>query len=63
MFGHLFIFLTKHEGGNKLTGSIPTQIGLIVGLSEIKLGDNRFTGAIPSEFGNLTGLKEMSLGE
>ena len=52
-----------NEGGNKLTGTIPTQIGSITGLQEIKLHDNEFTGAIPSEFGQIITLKEMSLGK
>ena len=57
------MFVYVNEGGNMLAGTIPTQIGSITGLLEIKLDGNELTGAIPSEFGQIVTLKEISLGK
>ena len=57
------MFVYVNEGGNMLAGTIPTQIGSITGLLEIKLDGNELTGVIPSEFGQIVTLKEISLGK
>ncbi len=46
----------------ELNGTIPSQLGNLDGLVELKLRDNRLTGGIPSELGNLTVLRSLNLG-
>lgn len=40
-----------------LTGTIPTELGLMTMWHRLWLNSNDFTGTIPSEFGQFTGLK------
>jgi Leucine-rich repeat (LRR) protein len=40
-----------HE--NNLTGAIPTSLGNLTRLQELKLQKNGLSGSIPSSFGNL----------
>jgi len=47
--------------GNKLTGSIPTELGNLTHLTGLDLRSNKLTGSIPSELGNLTQLTELYL--
>ena len=42
---------------NKITGSIPAELGKLQNLKHIGLGDNLLTGAIPPELGNLASLE------
>ena len=43
------------------TGTIPTEIGELTNLKELRVGDNTLTGSLPSELGRLTGLtKELA---
>ena len=37
--------------GNKLQGTIPTEIGNLRNLEILEVGNNRFTGTIPTEAG------------
>ena len=50
-------------GDNKLTGSIPTELGSISRLKNIELNNNILTGPIPTEFGLLTALQDMAVGK
>ena len=38
---------------NKLTGSIPSEVGLLTSMTVLGLGVNSLTGSIPSEICNL----------
>ena len=46
---------------NNLTGSIPPEIGNLVNLERLGLGDNNLTGSIPPEIGNLVNLEWLTL--
>jgi len=46
---------------NKLTGSIPSELGNLTNLSWLFLDNNKLTGSIPSELGNLTNLTALFL--
>jgi Leucine-rich repeat (LRR) protein len=47
--------------GNRLTGSIPRELGNLTHLEELWLSFNQLTGSIPSELGNLSNLEFLSL--
>ena len=44
-----------------LTGTIPTQVGNLTGLTGLDLSGNGLTGAIPAELGSLTKLRTLAL--
>jgi len=46
-----------------LTGTIPSQIGMLTQLSAVYLGGNDLTGTIPSQFGQLTAVTAMFLND
>jgi len=46
---------------NKLTGSIPPELGKLIHLEELDLSENRLSGAMPPELGLLANLKYLSL--
>ena len=48
-------------GNNKLTGSIPAELGDLTNLTELSLGGNGLSGEIPPELGDLTSLQELYL--
>ena len=49
------------SGENALTGSIPSEIGLLTNLKYSFLDNNDLSGEIPSEIGKLTGVKILYL--
>ena len=55
--GHLTLGTTF--GGQ--AREIPSEIGNLTNLTELRLEDNKLTGEIPSEIGNLTNLTQLSL--
>ena len=44
---------------NKLTGTLPTQLGRMTGLRQVILQDNDLTGPIPTELGQLTQMSKL----
>ena len=46
---------------NQLTGTIPTELGLLTYLQVLDLSGNRLTGTIPEELASLTNLQELRL--
>ncbi|CAK7352768.1 unnamed protein product [Dovyalis caffra] len=47
--------------GNRLTGKIPSVIGLMQALAVLELNDNQLTGHIPPELGKLTDLFDLNV--
>ncbi|KAF5948669.1 hypothetical protein HYC85_014626 [Camellia sinensis] len=47
--------------GNRITGSIPKELGNITTLESIVLEFNQMSGPLPQELGNLTRLQKLSL--
>ena len=47
---------------NRLTGTIPPELGNLTNLTNLSLNDNRLTGEMPSELGNLEYLNWLSFG-
>ncbi|MDE2755035.1 MAG: hypothetical protein OXI92_00650 [Acidobacteriota bacterium] len=48
-------------GSNRLTGTVPPELGDLSSLTELNLSNNQLTGAIPPELGNLSNLTRLSL--
>ena len=48
---------------NNLTGSIPSELGALSGLTKLALHQNHLTGSIPSELGRLASLQNLNLSE
>eukprot|EP00752_Nemacystus_decipiens_P016125 g14419.t2 len=46
---------------NNLQGPIPSELGNLTALEELRLSGNQLTGPIPEELGKLTALKELYL--
>merc|ERR1712224_656195 len=44
-----------------LSGSIPTEIGMMTGMIQMWLNDNDLTGEIPTEIGNLVTMKILNV--
>ena len=42
-------------GRNDITGTLPTQLGLIVGATDFELEENSISGTIPTQLGQLSG--------
>ena len=50
-----------NAAGNRLTGAIPPEVGLAVGLEVFNVAGNRLSGEIPAELGNLSNLEVLNL--
>ena len=48
---------------NGLSGTIPSEIGLLINIIEIDIDTNALTGSIPTEFGNLEKIVLLDLDE
>lgn len=48
-------------GSNRLTGTIPTETGVLGALQDLQLNGNDLTGPIPTELGNLGSLRILDL--
>uniref|UniRef100_A0A0D9YBD3 non-specific serine/threonine protein kinase n=1 Tax=Oryza glumipatula TaxID=40148 RepID=A0A0D9YBD3_9ORYZ len=46
---------------NKLTGHIPKEIHLLIGLTNLNLSSNQFSGTIPDQIGDLKQLESLDL--
>ena len=47
--------------GTGLTGTIPTELGSLNGLTTIYMASNNLSGSIPASIGNLTNLRHLNL--
>ncbi len=45
--------------GNRLKGTIPTELGQLTSLTSLDLNNNRLTGTIPTELGKLISLEKL----
>ncbi|XP_072963446.1 receptor-like protein EIX2 [Typha angustifolia] len=57
----IFFMLSLDLSGNSLTGEIPEQIGVLVGLKNLNLSANRLTGNIPEMIDGLQSLESLDL--
>jgi Leucine-rich repeat (LRR) protein len=48
-------------GHHGISGSLPTEIGLLSNLSQLSLGNNALTGTLPSELGTISTLQSLNL--
>ena len=48
-------------GDNRLRGTIPSELGDLSSLRELKLPGNQLAGTIPTELGDLSNLRELNL--
>ena len=56
------VFLATDE--NSLTGTLPTQLGLLTNLINLEVDVNpELSGSLPTELGRLTKLTELDLGK
>ena len=46
---------------NDITGTIPTEIGLLTEIASVSITNATLTGTIPTEFGQLEGLRRLWL--
>lgn len=56
---YLRIAFFRYLGYNKLTGSIPSEIGKCVKLTTLQLHNNKLSGKIPATIWNLVNLKQL----
>ncbi|KAM6559365.1 hypothetical protein CsatA_028604 [Cannabis sativa] len=57
------IFVCRSLQGNRLSGHIPSVIGLMQALAVLYLHSNKLTGSIPPELGNMTKLHYLELND
>ncbi|KAK4285846.1 hypothetical protein QN277_002486 [Acacia crassicarpa] len=53
--------VTVSLAGNRICGSIPTELGEVATLKDLVLEDNLFGGPLPHSLGNLTNLRRIRL--
>ena len=51
----------REMGGSSLTGTLPSELGLLTALTKLYLVDNALSGVLPTELGLLTALVELIL--
>jgi Leucine-rich repeat (LRR) protein len=49
------------DGNFLMTGTVPTEVGLLEELAKLRLGGNPFSGPLPSEIGALSALEELAI--
>ena len=54
--------LTVDFGGLGLTGSLPSEIGFLNGMTNFSIGSNLIHGSIPSTVGDMTALRYLDMG-
>lgn len=60
----IYFFSTYYStGDNNLTGSIPSEIGMMKEATAINLSSNNLSGNIPSEIGMLSNVNAMILND
>lgn len=60
-FGRLIELTYLELDNNRLTGVIPSELGLCRSLALLNLAHNRLTGSLPAPLGNLTNLQVLNL--
>ena len=53
----------REMGGSSLTGTLPSELGLLTALTKLYLFNNALSGVLPTELGLLTALTEMMVDE
>lgn len=48
---------------NNITGSIPSQLGILTDLTDLNLSNNKISGGIPTDLGQLTDLVDLQLND
>jgi hypothetical protein len=46
---------------NALTGSLPSELGLLTALTDLRLGENHLMGSLPTQLGGLSSLERFNL--
>ena len=57
----LDVIISLDLSGNKLSGTIPVEIGSLIGLFSLNLSRNLLTGPIPNSLGNVLTLESLDL--
>ena len=55
----IFYNLDRLLNGNKLTGSLPAELGYLSNLDRFQIDQNEISGEIPKSFSNLNKIKHM----
>ena len=57
------IYQLPSPGNNKLTGQIPSEVGLLTEMKIFNMSNNMLSGAIPTEIGLMSVVLELDLSE
>lgn len=52
-------FLCRLLNGNKLSGSLPDELGQLSNLNRFQVDENQLSGPIPESFANMTNVKHL----
>jgi len=52
-------FLCRLLSGNKLSGSLPDELGNLTNLNRLQVDENQLSGPVPKSFANLVLIKHM----